>query len=105
MSLTCGFTCDANYYVLGGEKGSVLVPGSLSGRKAPNVAYTHSLENDRREEELFEAENPYAAEMEYFADCILRGVSPEADGEGSLANVRVLEQIKAFAADNNSLRG
>ncbi|MBP1691826.1 MAG: oxidoreductase domain protein [Bacteroidetes bacterium] len=105
MSLTCGFTCDANYYLLGGEKGSVHVPGSLSGRRAPNVAYMHFLEDDRRVEELFEAENPYAAELEYFADCILRGVSPEADGEGSLANVRILERIKAFAADNGSLRG
>jgi len=105
MSLTCGFTCDANYYVLGGDKGSVYVPGSLSGRMVPNVAYTHFLDNDRRVEELFQPENPYVAELEYFAGCILRGVSPEADGEGSLANVRILEQIKASAADSDSLRG
>ncbi len=96
MGLTCGFTCDANYYVLGGEKGSVYVPGSLSGRLVPNVAYTHFFENDVKQEEVFAAENPYVAELEYFAGCILHGTPPEADAEGSLANVEILERIKAF---------
>lgn len=97
MALTCGFTCDANYYTLAGERGSVFVPGSLSGRFAPNELHIHLFENDRREEEVFAAENPYAAELEAFAGCILHGTRPESDVEGSLANLRILEEVRLAA--------
>lgn len=97
MALTAGFTCDANYYTLGGEKGSVYVSGSLSGRVVPNAVQMHLFENDQRTEEIFPAENPYVAEMDHFAECIERGVQPESNGEGSLSNIRVLEEIKRVA--------
>jgi xylose dehydrogenase (NAD/NADP) len=97
MALTAGFTCDANYYALGGEKGSVHVPGSLSGRVVPNAVMMHLFDNDQRTEELFPAENPYVAEMDRFAECIAGGLQPEPGGEGSLSNIRVLEEIKRAA--------
>jgi len=97
MALSAGFTCDANYYALGGEKGSIHVPASLSGRVVPNAVMMHLFENDQRTEEVFPAENPYVAEMDYFAECIAGGIQPESGGEGSLSNIRVLEEIKRAA--------
>lgn len=97
MALTAGFTCDANYYALGGEKGSVYVSGSLAGRVVPNAVHMHLFENDQRSEEVFPAENPYVAEMDHFARCIEQNAQPESNGEGSLSNIRVLEEIKRAA--------
>jgi xylose dehydrogenase (NAD/NADP) len=97
VALTAGFTCDANYCTLGGEKGSVYVPGSLAGRVVPNAVHMHLFENDQRSEEVFPAENPYVAEMDHFAQCIERNIRPESNGEGSLSNIRVLEEIKRAA--------
>lgn len=97
VALTAGFTCDANSYALGGEKGSVHVPGSLSGRVVPNGLTMHLFDNDQRTEEVFPAENPYVAEMEHFAQCIDKGTAPESGGEGSLSNIRVLEEIRRAA--------
>jgi D-xylose 1-dehydrogenase (NADP+, D-xylono-1,5-lactone-forming) len=97
MALTAGFTCDANYYMLGGEKGSVYVSGSLAGRVVPNAVQMHLFENDQRTEEVFPAENPYVAEMDHFAECIEKGIQPDSSGEGSLSNIRVLEEIKRVA--------
>ena len=37
----------------------------------------HLFENDQRTEEVFPAENPYVAEMDYFAECIAGGIQPE----------------------------
>jgi predicted dehydrogenase len=97
MALTAGFTCDANYYTLGGEKGSVYVSGSLAGRVVPNAVHMHLFENDQRSEEVFPAENPYVAEMDRFAQCIEQNERPESNAEGSLSNIRVLEEIKRAA--------
>lgn len=97
MALTSGFTCDANFYVIAGERGSITVPGSLSGRMAPNTLTIHYLSKDTRQEESFPVENPYIAELDYFAECIVKGVQPEPGGEGSLANIRVLEEIRRSA--------
>jgi D-xylose 1-dehydrogenase (NADP+, D-xylono-1,5-lactone-forming) len=97
MALSAGFTCDANYYALGGEKGSVYVSGSLSGRVVPNAVHMHLFENDQRTEEVFPAENPYVAELDHFALCIEQGNPPESGGEASLSNIRVLEEIKRAA--------
>jgi predicted dehydrogenase len=97
MALTSGFTCDANYYALAGERGSAFVPGSLSGRMVANTLTTHFFAKDTRQVENFPVENPYAAEVEHFAQCILHGTAPDPGGEGSLANIRVLEAIRQAA--------
>ncbi len=100
MALTSGFTCDANYYAIAGERGSVFVPGSLSGRMVANTLTTHFFAKDTRQVEDFPVENPYVAEVEHFAQCILHGTPPDPGGEGSLANIRVLEAIRQAAGMN-----
>jgi len=69
-TIMCGFTLDANHYSIGGELGSIYVPGSLSGRQVANKLFMHLLVDDERKEEIFVPENPYTKELEYFADCI-----------------------------------
>jgi predicted dehydrogenase len=95
VAITCGYTCDANYYTVCGELGSVTVPGSLSGRIMENVWFLHVLQHDKRIEERFPAENPYVKELDYFAGCIEEGREPETGGEGSLRNLKLIEKVKA----------
>ena len=94
-TLTCGFTTDANFYVVSGELGSIHVPGSVSGRMVENTMYVHYLEGDRRTEERFAAENPYRKELEYFARCIREHLPPETGFQNSLRNIALLEEIRS----------
>lgn len=93
-SITCGFNCDANYYTVCGELGSVTVPGSLSGRIRENMLHLHLLHHDHRADEIFPAENPYLKELEHFAVCIETGRDPETGGENALRNMRLIEMVK-----------
>lgn len=92
-TMTCGFTADANYYMLCGDKGSIYAPVSLSGREVENFLHIHLLEGDERRVEQFPAENPYRWEAEYFARCIERHEEPFLGGANSMPNIRLIEQI------------
>ncbi len=92
-TITCGYTADANYYVVAGERGSVIVPGSVSGRMVENTASFHVVDQDSRHEERFPRENPYIKVLEYFAACVARGVAPEPGLENSLHNIGFLEMV------------
>jgi glucose-fructose oxidoreductase len=92
-TLTTGFDTDANYYALCGEKGSILARAAISGKAVENVLQIHFLDGDRLIEERFPAENPYVAELEYFANCIERHERPHPDGENALRNLQVLEDV------------
>jgi predicted dehydrogenase len=94
-SITCGFTCDANYYTVCGELGSVTVPGSLSGRIRENMLHLHVLHKDHRADEVFPAENPYVKELDYFAECVEQGREPETGGVNALRNLRLIETVRA----------
>jgi predicted dehydrogenase len=93
-SITCGFTCDANYYTVCGELGSVTVPGSLSGRIRDNMLHLHLLHSDHRADETFPAENPYVKELDHFAVCIETGQEPETGGGNALRNMRLVEAVR-----------
>lgn len=92
-AITCGYTSDANYYVVSGELGSLVVPGSVSGQFVEKAIQVHLHEADKRYEERFAPMNPYRLEMEYFADCIEKGTRPFLDGENSLWDLEFLEEI------------
>lgn len=96
-TMTCGYTTDANYYYLSGEKGSIYSPVSLSGRVLPGVLHLHLLGNDRRYSEEFPAENAYVLEVEYFANCIRAGTCPLPDAVNAEANLQYLEMLEAEA--------
>jgi len=92
-AMTCGFTSDANYYVVSGELGSIYVPGSLSGRYVENLLQVHLHEGDNRYEECFAPENPYVNELEYFARCVESGQVPTPGFGDSLGNLKFIEAI------------
>ena len=93
-SITCGFNCDANYYMVCGELGSVIVPGSLSGRIRENTLRLHMLYHDHHTDEVFPAENPYLKELDHFAVCIETGREPETGGDNALRNLRLIEMVR-----------
>ncbi|MEO8168051.1 MAG: Gfo/Idh/MocA family oxidoreductase [bacterium] len=96
-TMTCGFTTDANYYFLSGEKGSIYSPVALSGRQLPNVLHVHLLGSDKHWIEEFPAENPYKLEMEYFARCIQHNERPFLDAENARSNFVLIEEILSHA--------
>lgn len=92
-TVTAAFTTDANYCAIGGEKGSLHARAPLSGRSVENVLQIHMLDVDSLNEERFPPENPFAAELEYFARCIERNEQPVCNGENSLSNLMLLEDV------------
>jgi predicted dehydrogenase len=98
-TVTAAFNTDANYYAIGGEKGSLLARSALSGRSVENTLQIHMLEVDTQTEEKFPPENPFIAELEYFARCIEHKEKPFPDAENSLKNLRLLEEVFAKAME------
>ena len=95
--MTCGFTTDANYYFLSGEKGSIYSPVALSGRVLPNNLHIHLLAADKNHVEHFPAENAYVLELDYFAQCIKQKRPPFLDGDNAIRNLNLIEEIAAHA--------
>jgi len=98
-TVTVGFNSDANNYTIGGERGSLFARAAVSGRSADSTLQIHLLGGDTLIEEKFPPENPYISELEYFARCVEQHERPFLDGENSLKNLLLLEQIFASAQE------
>lgn len=92
-TVSCGFNCDANYYTLAGELGSIHSPVALSGRPDQHSLLLHFHKDNSRREEHFKPESPFKHEMEYFARCIERNEKPFLGGENSLKNMKLLDEL------------
>jgi glucose-fructose oxidoreductase len=57
------------------------------------IAYTATIDG-KEESKTFPETDHFGGETEYFSDCILNNVDPEADGEEGLLDVRVIVAIK-----------
>jgi len=51
--------------------------------------------NGAREARRFEPGDPFTAELQYFSDCVLENRRPEPSGADALADVRVIEALRA----------
>jgi len=98
-TVMCGFALDANHYSIGGELGSIYVPGSLSGRQVTNTLYVHLLVDDERKEEIFLPENPYTKELEYFADCVAQKKTPVPGFAESRSVLKFVEDVRLKAKE------
>jgi D-xylose 1-dehydrogenase (NADP+, D-xylono-1,5-lactone-forming) len=98
---TSGLLTDANLLLLGGSLGSITARAGLAGNVVENSIQVHLLEGDKLREERFGPENPYVAELDYFADGIKRKSAPQPDGENSLKNLQIIEAV--FAGAENRL--
>ena len=104
-TLTCGYTSDANYYVLACEKGMIHVPGSVAGRVVENRALMHRIDGDDRSEERFAAENPYHALLDHFAACVLGKETPMITPEETGQNLDLLGRIREAEVTLRSASG
>ena len=57
------------------------------------IAYKASI-NGKEESKTFPETDHFGGQTEYFSECILNNVDPEADGEEGLLDVRVIVAIK-----------
>ena len=56
------------------------------------IAYTTKIE-EKEDSKTFPETDHFGGETEYFSECILNNVDPEADGEEGLFDVRVIVAI------------
>jgi predicted dehydrogenase len=89
----CGFSGDANYYSIAGTGGSILSPMAVAGRMTERELHIHIFAGDEKRVERFRPENPYAAELDYFAECVQNGTRPFPGLENSLENIAMIEEV------------
>ena len=61
--------------------------------KGVKIAYKTKI-NGKEDSKTFPETDHFGGETEYFSECILKNVDPEADGEEGLLDVRVILAIK-----------
>jgi glucose-fructose oxidoreductase len=100
------FTCSFNgpgvkRYTIHGTKGTLAVD--------PAYDYAEQLKHritidGRAEEKVFPKSDQFAAELTYFADCLLTGKDPEPDGWEGLADVGIIESIYKSAQSGQPVK-
>ena len=63
------------------------------------IAYKTNI-GDKEDSKTFPETDQFGGETEYFSECILNNVYPEADGEDGLFDVRVIAAIKESLKGN-----
>jgi hypothetical protein len=55
---------------------------------------------ERKQQKTFPKRDQFAAELEYFSDCVLNDKEPEPSGQEGLADVRIIQALLKSAEDN-----
>jgi D-xylose 1-dehydrogenase (NADP+, D-xylono-1,5-lactone-forming) len=97
---TSSLMTDSNYVLIGGTLGSMSARAALAGNIVESALQIHHLQGDVLREERFPPENPYIAELEYFARCIEHKERPFPDAENSLKNIQLLEEVFRKATES-----
>ena len=79
--------------------GSIEVNPSYAFGSGIKIAYKTNIEG-KEDSKTFPETDHFGGETEYFSDCILNNVDPEADGEEGLLDVRVIVAIKESLKGN-----
>ena len=79
--------------------GSIEVNPSYGFGSGIKIAYKTNIEG-KEDSKTFPETDHFGGETEYFSDCILNNVDPEADGEEGLLDVRVIVAIKESLKGN-----
>ena len=66
------------------------------------IAYETKI-NGKEDSKTFPETDHFGGETEYFSECILNNVDPEADGEEGINDVRVIVAIKESLAGNGKV--
>lgn len=86
-------------YKVVGTKGDIEVNPSYGFGSGIKIAYKATI-NGKEESKTFPETDHFGGETEYFSECILKNVDPEADGEEGLNDVRVVAAIKESLEGN-----
>lgn len=90
-NFTCSFgAADVSRYAVVGSKGCL--------RADPAYEYAEGIKlevtiGERTQKKRFPKRDQFAAEIDYFSDCILKNKEPEPSGREGLADVQVIEAI------------
>jgi predicted dehydrogenase len=101
-AFTCSFNApDLQQYTAIGTNGHLRVDPAFDY----SVDLKHHLTVDgKTEEKVFPKHDQFAAELTYFADCILTGKDPEPDGWEGMADVQIVEAIYRSAQSGAPVR-
>lgn len=89
----CGFDSAASHAVrMVGTLGELTLDNPYDLDRARTLAASG---NGAREARRFEVGDPFAAELQYFSDCVLENRAPEPSGNEALKDVRVIEALRA----------
>ncbi len=92
-SFYCGFDSAATHGIrMVGTSGELTLKNPYD-LEAPRTLVANG--NGAPEERCFEPGDSFAAELQYFSDCVLENRVPEASGIDALADVRVIESLRA----------
>jgi glucose-fructose oxidoreductase len=90
-TFTCSFgAADVSSYRLIGTTGDLRVEPAYDHRN--NLAH-HLTVNGKTTQKTFVQRGQFAAELDYFSQCIQNGETPEPSGHEGLADVRIIEAI------------
>lgn len=101
-AFTCSFgAADNASYEIVGTKGTLRVESAYEyiGETRWNISI-----GDRTDERIFSAGDQFAAELDYFSDCILTNREPEPSGLEGLADVRIINALYESAKTNKPVR-
>jgi len=82
-----------NSYKVVGTKGEIEVNPAYGFGSGVKIAYKTKIDG-KEDSKTFPETDHFGGETEYFSECILNNVDPEADGEEGLFDVRVMMAIK-----------
>lgn len=82
-----------------------LVGTEASLRLSPAYGYTDDIEmeihkGEKTKDKSFKATDQFAAELDYFARCIMRDEQPEPSGEEGLTDVRIIQAMYRSPSTN-----
>ena len=66
------------------------------------IAYKTKI-SEKEDSKTFPETDHFGGETEYFSECILKDVDPEADGEEGIMDVRVIMAIKKSLESNGKI--
>ncbi len=99
---TCSFgSAGIGYYSIVGSKGHLRLDNAYQYRLDSKCVVT--IEG-ARSERVFKVSDQFAAELNYFSDCILNNRPPKPSGREGLADVRVINAIYKSAKTRRSVK-
>jgi glucose-fructose oxidoreductase len=93
-------SADVSSYLIVGTKGSIEANPAY-GYSEP-LAYTITL-GDRDQRKQGPRVDQFAAELNYFSECVLRGRDPEPSGEEGARDVRIIDALYESARTGESI--